>query len=81
MCYDLGGFLLKVAQIIGKPDLAPVAWVKRLVTLCDRAPPTLFDVVLAVLEREFSRSVGNVFERFDVYPLGYASIARVLYPM
>ncbi|KAA3458225.1 putative aarF domain-containing protein kinase 1-like isoform X2 [Gossypium australe] len=28
MCYDLGGFFLK---IIGKPDLAPAAWVKRLV--------------------------------------------------
>ncbi|GAV91948.1 ABC1 domain-containing protein [Cephalotus follicularis] len=77
MCYDLGGFFLKVAQIIGKPDLAPAAWVKRLVTLCDRAPPTPFDAVLAVLEREFSRSVGDVFERFDVDPLGSASIAQV----
>ncbi|GAV60805.1 ABC1 domain-containing protein [Cephalotus follicularis] len=81
MCYDLGGFFLKVAQIIGKPDLAPIAWVKRLVTLCDRAPLTPFDVVLAVLEREFSQSVSNVFERFYVDPLGSASIAQVLYAM
>ncbi|KAJ4870079.1 Protein kinase superfamily protein [Raphanus sativus] len=29
MCSDLGGFFLKVAQILGKPDLAPAAWVHR----------------------------------------------------
>ncbi|PON85296.1 UbiB domain containing protein [Trema orientale] len=45
MCADLGGFFLKVAQIIGKPDLAPAAWVRRLVTLCDQAPATPFGIV------------------------------------
>ncbi|KAM7526007.1 hypothetical protein LguiA_015909 [Lonicera macranthoides] len=29
-----------VAQVIGKPDLAPAAWVRRLVTLCDQAAAT-----------------------------------------
>ncbi|KAF3436823.1 hypothetical protein FNV43_RR19576 [Rhamnella rubrinervis] len=77
MCSDLGGFFLKVAQIIGKPDLAPAAWVRRLVTLCDQAPATPFDVVQCVLEEEFGQSVGELFERFDVNPLGSASIAQV----
>ncbi|KAL5186379.1 putative aarF domain-containing protein kinase 1 [Glycine soja] len=77
MCYDLGGFFLKIAQIIGKPDLAPAAWVKRLVTLCDRAPPTPFDVVKLVLENELGQGIDDVFERFDVEPLGSASIAQV----
>ncbi|KAM7531543.1 hypothetical protein LguiB_034953 [Lonicera macranthoides] len=36
----LGGFFLKVTQVIGKPDLAPAAWVRRLVTLCDQAAAT-----------------------------------------
>ncbi|PON45618.1 hypothetical protein PanWU01x14_257290 [Parasponia andersonii] len=45
MCADLGGFFLKVAQIIGKPDLAAAAWVRRLVTLCDQAPATPFGIV------------------------------------
>ncbi|OMP12015.1 hypothetical protein COLO4_03516 [Corchorus olitorius] len=77
MCSDLGGFFLKVAQIIGKPDLAPAAWVKKLVTLCDQAPATPFDDVQAVFEKELGCSIGEVFEKFDVTPLGSASIAQV----
>ncbi|CAA0806953.1 Protein kinase superfamily protein [Striga hermonthica] len=77
MCADLGGFFLKVAQIIGKPDLAPAAWVRRLVTLCDQAPGTPYNVIKNVLEKELGQSVEELFERFDVHPLGSASIAQV----
>ncbi|XP_043706171.1 uncharacterized protein slr0889-like [Telopea speciosissima] len=77
MCSELGGFFLKAAQIIGKPDLAPAAWVRRLVTLCDRAPATPFDTVQIVLEKEFGQTVAEMFERFDIEPLGSASIAQV----
>lgn len=76
-CADLGGFFLKIAQIIGKPDLAPAAWVRRLVTLCDRAPATPFDAIQPVLEKELGQSIGEIFERFDVDPIGSASIAQV----
>ncbi|CAN6449240.1 unnamed protein product [Victoria cruziana] len=77
MCSELGGFFLKVAQIIGKPDLAPTAWVRRLVTLCDRAPPTPFEVVQSVLEEELRGNFDELFERFDQAPIGSASIAQV----
>uniref|UniRef100_A0A7N1A3F0 Protein kinase domain-containing protein n=1 Tax=Kalanchoe fedtschenkoi TaxID=63787 RepID=A0A7N1A3F0_KALFE len=77
MCTDLGGFFLKVAQMIGKPDLAPAAWVRRLVTLCDQAPPTPFDTVKLVLENELGRNFDDLFERFDTAPIGSASIAQV----
>ncbi|GLU12757.1 hypothetical protein SLE2022_294160 [Rubroshorea leprosula] len=77
MCSDLGGFFLKVAQIIGKPDLAPAAWVRKLVRLCDHAPATPFDAVQALLEKELGQSIGDIFEKFDVNPLGSASIAQV----
>ncbi|CAI8583801.1 unnamed protein product [Vicia faba] len=77
MCSDLGGFFLKIAQIIGKPDLAPAAWVKRLVTLCDQAPATSFHTVKLVLENELGLGIDEVFDRFDVEPLGSASIAQV----
>nr|XP_016489287.1 PREDICTED: uncharacterized protein slr0889-like [Nicotiana tabacum] len=77
MCSDLGGFFLKVAQIVGKPDLAPAAWVKRLVTLCDQAPATPYNVVRAVLEKELGQSIDELFEYFDKDPLGSASIAQV----
>ncbi|KAH9776660.1 protein kinase superfamily protein [Citrus sinensis] len=77
MCSDLGGFFLKVAQVVGKPDLAPAAWVRRLVTLCDRAPATPYDTVQLVVENELGRSVSEMFETFDRDPLGSASIAQV----
>lgn len=68
---------LKIAQVLGKPDLAPAAWVRRLVTLCDRAPATPFDTVQLVLEIEVGRSLGEIFENFEEEPLGSASIAQV----
>ncbi|XP_004515833.1 uncharacterized protein [Cicer arietinum] len=77
MCSDLGGFFLKIAQIIGKPDLAPAAWVRRLITLCDQAPATSFHTVKLVLETELGQCIDEVFDRFDVEPLGSASIAQV----
>ncbi|KAK6148133.1 hypothetical protein DH2020_019045 [Rehmannia glutinosa] len=77
MCADLGGFFLKVAQIIGKPDLAPAAWVRRLVTLCDQAPATPYSVIKVVVEQELGQSVDELFERFDFDPLGSASIAQL----
>ncbi|KAL5991187.1 hypothetical protein ACLOJK_012093 [Asimina triloba] len=76
MCSELGGFFLKAAQILGKPDLAPAAWVKRLVTLCDRAPSTPFQVIKVELENEWGRDIGELFERFDADPVGSASIAQ-----
>ncbi|GAB2221324.1 hypothetical protein Droror1_Dr00012499 [Drosera rotundifolia] len=77
MCSELGGFFLKVAQIVGKPDLAPAAWVKRLVTLCDQAPATPYHVIRPVIETELGQSIDDLFETFDVNPLGSASIAQV----
>ncbi|KAL6497213.1 hypothetical protein OROGR_029142 [Orobanche gracilis] len=62
MCADLGGFFLKVAQIIGKPDLAPAAWVRSLVTLCDQAPANPYSVIKIVLEEELRLTVDELFE-------------------
>lgn len=67
----------QAAQILGKPDLAPAAWVRRLVTLCDRAPATPVEMVQLVLEEELGRNIAEIFERFDVDPVGSASIAQV----
>ncbi|XP_020102329.1 uncharacterized protein LOC109719900 [Ananas comosus] len=77
LCSELGGLFLKAAQILGKPDLAPAAWVRRLVTLCDRAPATPIKVVEQILEKELGKSFGEIFEQFDPEPVGSASIAQV----
>ncbi|PHT53689.1 hypothetical protein CQW23_08151 [Capsicum baccatum] len=77
MCSELGGFFLKVAQIVGKPDLAPAPWVKRLVTLCDQGPATPYNVIRVVLEKELGQNFDDLFQYFDKDPLGSASIAQV----
>ncbi|CAM6105645.1 unnamed protein product [Calypogeia fissa] len=77
LCYDLKGFFLKSAQLLAKPDLAPMAWVKRLVVLCDQAPQTPYEQVRGVLEEELGESFDDLFERFDVKPIGSASVAQV----
>ncbi|MCO5578818.1 hypothetical protein L7F22_032665 [Adiantum nelumboides] len=77
LCSDLGGFFLKIAQLVGKPDLAPQAWVRRLVTLCDAAPATSFPIVKRVIEHELGSTVEDLFEEFDSNPIGSASVAQV----
>ncbi|KAL0645908.1 hypothetical protein Bca4012_044199 [Brassica carinata] len=77
MCSDLGGFFLKIAQLLAKPDMAPAAWVRKLVTLCDQAPATPFGAVQRVLEEELGQTIDEIFETFDEKPLGSASIAQV----
>ncbi|CAM6128703.1 unnamed protein product [Calypogeia fissa] len=77
LCCDLKGFFLKTAQLLAKPDLAPMAWVKKLVVLCDQAPETPYENVRGVLEEELGKSFDDLFDRFDVKPLGSASVAQV----
>lgn len=57
--------------------MAPAAWVRRLVTLCDQAPATPYNTIQLVMEKEFGQSVGDMFERFEPDPIGSASIAQV----
>ncbi|ONL96184.1 hypothetical protein ZEAMMB73_Zm00001d028489 [Zea mays] len=49
----------------------------RLVTLCDQAPSTPFDVVRNVVEKQLGKNFDDMFEFFDVEPVGSASIAQV----
>lgn len=69
--------LEQAAQILGKPDLAPAAWVRRLVTLCDKAPATPIGVVQQILEEELGHGFSEIFQHFDTEPVGSASIAQV----
>eukprot|EP00249_Psilotum_nudum_P007121 c20317_g1_i4 orf=478-1797(+) len=73
---NLEAFFLKAAQMVGKPDLAPDAWVRKLVMLCDAAPATPFSTVKLILERE-GLPLHDFFEKFEGQPIGSASIAQV----
>jgi len=51
--------------------------VRRLVTLCDQAPPTPYEVVRHVVEKELGGNISEMFDTFEEIPLGSASIAQV----
>lgn len=71
------GIFHQSAQLLAKPDLSPMAWVKKLVVLCDGAPETPYLTVQKVLEQELGQPMDTIFERFDRKPLGSASVAQV----
>lgn len=48
-----------------------------LVTFCDQAPPTPYEVGQSVLEKELGQGIGELFDKFDENPLGSASITQV----
>eukprot|EP00897_Mesotaenium_endlicherianum_P006219 jgi/Mesen1/5625/ME000282S04769 len=77
MCVDLGGFFLKSGQFLAKPDLVPMAWVRRLSVLHDAAPADPFPVVRGVLEAELGANLDTLFSSFCEVPVGSASIAQV----
>ncbi|CAM6010856.1 unnamed protein product [Sphagnum balticum] len=77
LCTELGGFFLKTAQTLAKPDVSPMPWVRKLVVLCDGAPETPYEKVQKVLEQEFGKPMDSIFERFDHKPVASASVAQV----
>jgi ubiquinone biosynthesis protein len=75
---ELGGGLLKLGQLASsRPDLLPLPWIAALSELQDRVPPEPIEPILALLERELGRPVGEIFEHFDEVPVAAASLAQV----
>ena len=74
----LKGPYVKLGQFAAlRYDVLP-AWLREgLSGLHDRVPPLPFASVLAVVERELGRPLGEAFLRFEPEPLGSASIAQV----
>lgn len=74
----LKGPYVKLGQFAAlRYDILP-AWLRESLSgLHDRVPPLPFATVVAVVERELRRPLGEAFTRFDPEPLGAASIAQV----
>ncbi|KAM0907007.1 hypothetical protein ACQ4PT_016413 [Festuca glaucescens] len=68
----------KAARILDKPDFSPTTWLRRLVTLCDKASSTPIEVVRDIVERQFRKSFGEICDFFEVESVGSASIARLV---
>jgi aarF domain-containing kinase len=78
LCIDLKGLYIKAGQFIGtRADLVPYPYVRWLGQLQDRVPPRPVAEVRATIEREFGRSIEELFAEFDDEPLAAASLAQV----
>ena len=74
---ELGTTFVKVGQILStRSDVLPSDFVEELTKLQDSLTPLPVEVIKEVIEREFRRSVEELFVSFDAKPLGVASIAQ-----
>ncbi|MCW5649278.1 MAG: ubiquinone biosynthesis regulatory protein kinase UbiB [Ramlibacter sp.] len=74
----LGPIFVKFGQVLStRRDLLPADIADELARLQDRVPPFDSEVAIAIIERAFRRSVGEVFVSFERQPVASASIAQV----
>ncbi|MBO8141438.1 MAG: AarF/ABC1/UbiB kinase family protein [Firmicutes bacterium] len=75
---ELGTTFIKLGQLLStRPDVVPQDIRQELARLQDRVPPVPTERVVAQLEQELGRPVGEVFASFDPEPLAAASIGQV----
>lgn len=78
LAVEMGGVLIKLGQFLStRVDLLPREITDELGGLQDEVPPAPFDAVVAQIEEDFGRPLGDVFARFEPAPLGAASLAQV----
>jgi ubiquinone biosynthesis protein len=74
---ECGGMFVKLGQVLStRADLLPHGVVAELSRLQDQVAPAAPESVMALLEVELGRPVGEVFAELDAEPLAAASIAQ-----
>lgn len=74
----LGGAFVKLGQMLGiRRDLLPEQFIEALQALQDRVQPFPSDQARAEIERQFKKSIEEVFTDFDDSSLAAASLAQV----
>ena len=75
---EMKGAVMKFGQILSlMSGIVPPEMMAELSSLQSSAPPMAFNLVEDVFEREFGRSPGCVFRRFEREPFAAASIGQV----
>lgn len=75
---ELGPTYIKFGQILsGRPDLLPEDFIKELNHLQDDVPSFPFQDAKAIIEREFDRPLGELYDDFEETPVAAASLAQV----
>ena len=75
---DLGPTFVKIGQIMSsRQDMFSERYCHELIKLRDNVLPMSMESVRRVIESEYQQPLEEVFEKFEVTPLGSASIAQV----
>ena len=74
----LGPTFIKLTQILSsRADLLPKVYLEQLSTLQDQVPPISTKEILKVIESEFNKPVGEIFESFSEQSIAAASLGQV----
>ncbi len=75
---ELGPTFIKIGQIAStRPELLPRAYIEELSKLQDDVPPSPWEQVQPLIERELGVPIEEVFLAFDPEPIASASLAMV----
>ncbi len=76
--FDLKGLIVKVGQFLSaRTDVLPAAFTRELRQLQDEVPPSAFEPVRILLEREFAGRIEDVFPVFNTTAIASASLGQV----
>ena len=74
---ELGPTYIKLGQAIStRPDLVPDEFLRELVKLQDRVPPSPFIAISKIIETELGSPLPELFDFFDETPIASASIGQ-----
>lgn len=78
LCCNNGGIFIKVGQHIAALQyLVPLEYVETLSVLHNKAPRTKFEDIKKVIKEDLKSDLGEIFDEFEVEPVGAASFAQV----
>src|ERR1700734_2012569 len=73
-----GATLVKFGQVLAmRYDLLPAAYCQELAGLLDRLPSSPTSEIIAAVETDLGKPIGELFDSFDPVPLSSASVAQV----
>jgi len=74
----LGPTFIKLTQILSsRADILPKVYLDQLSTLQDKVPPLKTKKIIEVIEREFNKPIGEIFETFSDESIAAASLGQV----
>jgi len=77
-CLSLGPTFIKIGQLFStRADLFPLEYVEELSKLQDRVPAFSYEQVKSTIEKDFGRSLAELYQSFEPVPIAAASLGQV----